>query len=158
MTTILTFLTKHKQITSYLGIFITLVTLIGALWSGYTTLKNSWYEQGIRDAELAHQTALIEAKAKYDEELKKSLAAYKESMQASYDAQLKRALAERDIDTKVTEKIEYVTKEIHIPSECNVVPVEFSSMFNEAIQAINSNAAYDKQSRVYYPNKQLFTY
>lgn len=158
MNLILTLIKKHKSLASILGVVIALITIIGAVYTGYNNLKTSWYNKGVNDTELMYKAALVDAREQYDIELKEQLKLYKKQLTADFNEELERVRKEKAVDTQVSKDVEYVYKEIVVPTECNTVPVEFSELFNKTINTINSNVTYDKQSRVNTLNTQLFAY
>lgn len=119
----------NKKVASILGVLVAVVGLYGT----YSTTKDSWYKQGVKDTEIKYQAELIKERTKATEKLNTELAKLRTELNAGFAAELERIKADTNTEVIVNEVIKYVEKEIPIPVECDSVPPEFIRMYNNLI-------------------------
>lgn len=133
---ILTLLKNYKGIASVIGI----LAALGSLYAVYDTVRDDWYEQGVADTQRAYEAKIIGLQQEYNVRLEQELASFREETNRKHAAEIARIQAEKEVEIETVEVIEYVDREIEVPVECDIVPVDFSRVLNETIRKVNGGS------------------
>ncbi len=133
VTFILGFLKNRKLI-----IGIGVAAFLGiSVWVGWSEIKSGIYDRGYNAAVQEYQAKLNEANAQAQELLIYRLQQQRRELERQEDITLKRIQEEQAVDDEVKIITEYIEKKVYVQDNCDVVPVDLNSMFNDSIRSIN---------------------
>jgi len=113
--------------------------LIGGLFLGFNSLKNTYIEKGYNQAKMEYNTLLIKEINKNTEFYEGKLVTLRRSMQEQLQRDNDRKVTENIIDKEVVKVIEYIEREVYVKAECNTVSPDIIRMFNESISRTNNS-------------------
>lgn len=114
--------------------------LIGiSVWVGWSEIKSGIYDRGYNAAVQEYQEKLDEANAQAHELLVYRLEQQRIELQRQEEITLQRVKEEQAVDDEVKTITEYIEKKVYVQDNCDVVPVDLNSMFNDSIRSINGS-------------------
>ena len=135
ITSILSLIKNRKVI---IGVGVAL--LIGiSVWVGWSEIKSGIYDRGYNAAVQEYQEKINEANAQAQEFLIYRLQQQRRELQRQEEITLKRIQEEQAVDNEVKTITEYIEKKVYVQDDCDVVPVDLNSMFNDSIRSINGS-------------------
>ena len=135
MLKILSLIKSYKTISILVGGSV----LIGGLFLGFNSLKNTYIEKGYNQAKMEYNTLLIKEINKNTEFYEGKLVTLRQSMQEQLQRDNDRKVTENIIDKEVVKVIEYIEREVYVKAECNTVSPDIIRMFNESISRTNNS-------------------
>jgi len=135
MLKILSLIKSYKTISILVGGSV----LIGGLFLGFNSLKNTYIEKGYNQAKMEYNTLLIKEINKNTEFYEGKLVTLRRSMQEQLQRDNDRKVTENTIDKEVVKVIEYIEREVYVKAECNTVSPDIIRMFNESISRTNNS-------------------
>ena len=135
MLKILSLIKSYKTISILVGGSV----LIGGLFLGFSSLKNTYIEKGYNQAKMEYNTLLIKEINKNTEFYEGKLVTLRRSMQEQLQRDNDRKVTENIIDKEVVKVIEYIEREVYVKAECNTVSPDIIRMFNESISRTNNS-------------------
>jgi len=135
MLKILSLIKSYKTISILVGGSV----LIGGLFLGFNSLKNTYIEKGYNQAKMEYNTLLIKEINKNTEFYEGKLVTLRRSMQEQLQRDNDRKVTENIIDKEVVKVIEYIEREVYVKAECNTVSPDIIRMFNESISRTNNS-------------------
>lgn len=129
-------LIKNRKLLIGVGVVVFLSIIS---WVGWSELKNGIYDRGYNDAVQEYQKVIEEQRVKHQEYVIGRLQEVRKQAQVDKDKAIARLRVEQSVDTEVKTVTEYIEKEIYVQDDCDVVPVDLNSMFNDSIRSINGD-------------------
>jgi len=129
-------LIKNRKILA--SVSVALIIGISA-WVGWSEIKSGIYDRGYNAAVQEYQEKLNEANAQAQELLIYRLQQQRRELQRQEEITLQRIQEEQAVDTEVKTITEYIEREIYVQEDCDVVPADLNSMFNDSIRSINGS-------------------
>lgn len=127
-------LIKNRKILIGIGV----ASLIGiSAWVGWSEIKSGIYDRGYNDAVQEYQAKLDEAQAQHQEYVIYKLKEVRRQAEIDKERTIARIKKEQDVDAGVETITEYIEKKVYVQDDCDIVPVDLNSMFNDSIRSIN---------------------
>lgn len=127
---------KRRKLVKGIGIF---VLLCSTLIFGWVNIKKGIYNDGYQDAVIEYQTKLAKQQKEYDEYVVRRLEELKKDLEYQHNQELLKIQKESKVDDNTRIITEYIKEKVYVQDNCNVVPVELNSLFNDSIHSINGN-------------------
>lgn len=135
ITSILSLIKNRKVI---IGVGVAAILGI-SVWVGWSEIKSGIYDRGYNAAVQEYQEKLNEANAQAQELLIYRLQQQRRELERQEEITLKRIQEEQAVDSEVKTITEYIEKKVYVQDNCDVVPVDLNSMFNDSIRSINGS-------------------
>lgn len=127
-------LIRNRKLLIGLGV----ASLIGiSLWAGWSGIKSGIYDRGYNAAVQEYQAKLDEAQAQHQEYVIYKLKEARKQAEIDKENTIKRIRAEQAVDSDVETITEYIEKKVYVQDNCDVVPADLNSLFNDSIRSIN---------------------
>lgn len=129
-------LIKNRKLLTGIGV----VAILGiSVWVGWSEIKSGIYDRGYNAAVQEYQEKLDEANAQAQELLIYRLQQQRRELERQEEITLQRVKEEQAVDDEVKTITEYIEKKVYVQDNCDVVPVDLNSMFNDSIRSINGS-------------------
>lgn len=107
------------------------------MWVGWTELKSGIYDKGYNDAVQLYQERLNEQKSAQQEYLIQRLKDNQAQAQIDLTKAVERVKKDQEVDSKVETVTRYIKEKSYVQDNCDVVPADINSLFNDSIRSIN---------------------
>lgn len=116
------------------------VSIIGfSVAFGWNKIKKGIYDKGYNDAVIEYQLKIAEQKEQYDEYVIYKLSELRKELNYQHKQDLIKLEKESKVDEQVRTVTEYIRENVYVQDNCDVVPTELNSLFNDSIRSINGS-------------------
>lgn len=136
MMTYILSLIKNRKILIGIGV----AAFIGiSAWVGWSELKDGIYDRGYNDAVQEYQAKLDKQQQEHQQYVAERLLDVRKQAKIDKEKTIKRIKEEQAVDSSVETITEYIEKKVYVQDNCDVVPAELNSLFNDSIRSINGD-------------------